>query len=108
MHPGAVEAVAYQETLMIMAVFGVVVLAMVWAGFRRWLQYKDKMSRLIAEQTAEISAQSRAQMERVETRLTAIERVVSGGGLQTAAQIEASAGPGDDRIAQADQVHGQL
>lgn len=96
MHPGAIEVVAYQETLLLMAVFGVVVLAMIWAGFHRWLQHKDRMGRLAAEQTA---AQSSAQMERVEARLKAIEGLLSEGGVQTIAQIEAPAGPSDNTIA---------
>ena len=95
MHPGAVEVVAYQETLLLMAVFGVVVLAMIWAGFHRWLQHKDRMGRLATEQTA---AQSRAQMERIETRLKAIEGLLSEGGVQPTAQIEASTGSSGDTI----------
>ena len=73
MHPGAVEVVAYQETLLLMAVFGVAILAMIWAGFRRWLEHKDKLGRITAEQSAERSAQYMAQMQRVEARLDAIE-----------------------------------
>jgi hypothetical protein len=80
---GVVEVVAYQETLLIMAVFGIVVLAMIWVGFRRWLQHKENMGRLIANQTAELAAQNGAQMERVEARLNAVEQKVSDGGGQT-------------------------
>ena len=85
---GVVEVVAYQETLLIMAVFGIAVLAMIWVGFRRWLQHKENIGRLIAEQTAERAAIHGAQMERVEARLDAVEQMVSDGG-QTAEQIEA-------------------
>ena len=104
MHPGAVEVVAYQETLLLMAVFGVVVLAMIWAGFQRWLQHKDRMGRLAAEQTA---AQSSAHIERVEARLKAIEGLLSAGGVQTSAQIEASTGPSDDIIAKPHRLSGE-
>ncbi len=89
MHHSAVEVFAYQEALLIMAVFGIAILAMAWAGFRRWLHYKERTDRLIAEQTAERSAQYAAQMERVEARLKAVEQIVTDGGVQTAAQIEA-------------------
>ena len=66
MNHGVVEVFAYQETLLMMAVFGIAILAMIWVGFRRWLQYKEKMGRLIAEQTAERAAQYGAQIvERV-------------------------------------------
>ena len=88
MNHGMVELFAYQETLLIMAVFGIAVLAMIWVGFRRWLQHKDKMCRLIAEQTAERAAQYGARMEGVDGRLKAIEQVVTDGGIQAVAQID--------------------
>ena len=69
MSHGVVEVFAYQETLLIMAVFGVALLTMVWIGFRRWLQSKERTGRMIADQTAEFSAL----IERVEARLNAIE-----------------------------------
>ena len=93
MHHGAVEVFAYQETLLILAVFGITVLALTWAGFRRWLQYKDKLSRQIAEQTAERSVQYGARMERVEARLKAIEHIVTDSGARTTAQVEVSSSP---------------
>jgi len=95
MNHGVVEVFAYQETLLIMAVFGIAFLAMIWVGFRRWLQHKEEMGRLIAEQTAERAAQNGAQMERVEARLKAVERVVSDGVLQTPVPIDA---PGSDPV----------
>jgi hypothetical protein len=85
---GIVELFAYQETLLIMAVFGIVVLAMIWIGFRRWLQHKENVGRLIAEQTAERAAQHGAQIERVEARLKAVEQIVTDGGVDSA-QIDA-------------------
>jgi hypothetical protein len=81
---GIVDVFAYQEALLIEAVFAVALLVMVWAGFRRWLQLKEKMGLLIAEQTAERAAQNEAQMERVEGRLTAIEQAVSDSGIPVA------------------------
>ena len=89
MHHGVVEVFAYQETLLIMAVFGIAILAMIWAGFRRWLQHKERIGQLMAEQTAERTALDGAQMERVEARLEAIEQIVSGGGEQTPDKIGA-------------------
>lgn len=64
-----VEVAAYQETLLIMAVFGIAILAMLWVGFRRWLQYKEKIGRLHIEQ--------------VDARLRAIEQLVGAGRVQT-------------------------
>ena len=89
MKPGVVEVFAYQETLLMMAIFGIAILAMIWVGFRRWLQHKERIGRLIAEQMAERTAQYGANMERVEARLKAIEQIVTDGGAQTAAQIDA-------------------
>ena len=69
-----VDVFAFQEALLIEAVFGVVILTMLWVGFRRWLQHKERMGRLIAEQNA-------AHLARVEERLEAVEQVVSDGGV---------------------------
>ena len=59
------------------------------ACFQRWLQHKEKMSQLIAEQTAEKAAQYAAHVERLEARLRVVEEIVTDGGAETAAQIEA-------------------
>jgi hypothetical protein len=86
---GIVDVFAFQEALLIEAIFGIALLAIIWAGFRRWLQYKEKMGRLIAEQTAERAAQYGAHMERVEARLKTIEQIVTDGGHPAEAQIDA-------------------
>jgi len=85
---GIVDVFAFQEALLIEAILGIALLTMIWVGFRRWLQYKEKMGRLIAEQTAEHAAQYGAGMQRVETRLKVLEQIVIDGGVQTAAQID--------------------
>ena len=90
MKPGLIEVFAYQETLLIMAVFGIAILAMIWFGFRRWLQSKERMDRLLSEQAAQQTAQFGAHMECVEARLNTIEKIVSDGGFQTPPQIEKS------------------
>jgi len=59
------------------------------SAFQRWLQHKEKMGQLIASQTAERAAQYAAQVERLEARLRVVEQIVTDGGVQTAAQIEA-------------------
>ena len=86
---GIVDVFAFQEALLIEAIFGIALLTMIWVGFRRWLQYKEKTSRLIAEQTTERDAQYGAHLERVEARLKAIEDIVIDGGATAAAQIDA-------------------
>jgi len=86
---GIVDVFAFQEALLMEAIFGIALLTMIWVGFRRWLQYKEKIGQLIAEQTAERAAQYGAQMERVEARLKAMERIVTEAGVETAGQIDA-------------------
>jgi hypothetical protein len=63
------------------------------ACFQRWLQHKEKMSGLIASQTAEKAAQYASHVERLEARLRVVEEIVTDGGAQTAAQIEALRSP---------------
>jgi hypothetical protein len=85
---GIVDALAFQEALLIEAIFGIAILAMIWVGFRRWLQHKEKSGRLVSEQMAELAAQYGADMERVEARLNAIEQIVTDGGAKTPVQID--------------------
>jgi hypothetical protein len=59
------------------------------AAFQRWLQHKERMGQLIANQTAERAAQYGAHVERIEARLRVVEQIVTDAGVQTAAQIEA-------------------
>ena len=71
-------------------VVGIPVIGGIGMGaFQRWLLHKEKMSTLIANQTAERAAQYAAQVERIEARLRVVEQIVTDGGAQTAAQIEA-------------------
>ena len=73
-----------------MIVVGIPVLGGIgMACFQRWLQHKEKMSGLIANQTAERAAQYASHVERLEARLRVVEQIVTDGGAQTAAQIEA-------------------
>ena len=58
-------------------------------AFQRWLLHKEKMGQLIASQTAEKAAQYASHVERLEARLRVVEQIVTDGGVQTAAQIEA-------------------
>jgi predicted phage tail protein len=97
-HP-IVDVFAFQEALLVEAVLAIALLAMIWAGFRRWLQYKEKMGRLIAEQTAE----GDTRMERVEARLKAIEQIVSNGDVQTQIGVTAT-NASSDPVAKRDEV----
>ena len=87
-HP-VIDVFAFQEALLIEVILGITLLAMIYTGFRRWLQYKERMGRLIAEKTAERAAQYGAKIERVEERLKAVEQIVADGVAPTSAQIDA-------------------
>jgi len=76
-----VDVFAFQEALLIEAVFGVAILVMIWVGFRKWLQHKERMGRLIADQNA-------AHIARVEQRLEAVEQIVSEGGVKALPESE--------------------
>jgi hypothetical protein len=58
-------------------------------AFQRWLKHKEKMSEILANQTAERAAQYASHVERLEARLRIVEEIVTDGGMETAAQIEA-------------------
>lgn len=71
-------------------VVGIPVIGGIGMGaFQRWLQHKEKMSQLIANETAEKAAQYASHVERIEARLRVLEEIVTDRGVQTAAQIEA-------------------
>ena len=97
-HP-IVDVFAFQEALLVEAVLAIALLAMIWAGFRRWLQYKERMGRLIAERAAE----GDARMERVEARLKAVEQIVSNGDVQTQIGVTAT-NASSDPVAKRDEV----
>ena len=59
------------------------------APFRMWLKIKEKQIDAQSVLAAEKSAQYAQHMERVEQRLRVLEQIVTDGGAQTAAQIEA-------------------
>ncbi len=57
--------------------------------FKMWLRIKEKQISSQSDLAAEKSAQYAQHMERVEARLRVLEQIVTDGGAQTAAQIEA-------------------
>jgi len=59
------------------------------APFKMWLRVKEKQIESQSNLAAEKSAQYAQHMERVEQRLRVVEQIVTDGGAQTAAQIEA-------------------
>ena len=59
------------------------------APFKMWLTVKEKQIEAQSNLAAEKSAQYAAHVERIEARLRVVEQIVTDGGAQTAAQIEA-------------------
>jgi hypothetical protein len=59
------------------------------APFKMWLKVKERQISTQSSLAAEKSAQYAQHMERFEQRLSVIEQIVTDGGAQTAAQIEA-------------------
>lgn len=59
------------------------------APFKMWMRIKEKQIDAQTNLAAEKSAQYAQHMERFEQRLRVIEQIVTDGGAQTAAQIEA-------------------
>jgi DNA-binding phage protein len=63
------------------------------SAFQRWLQHKEKMSELLAHETAEKAAQYVARTHELEERVRVLEQIATDSGVQTAAQIEALRDP---------------
>jgi hypothetical protein len=59
------------------------------APFKMWLRVKERQIDAQSHLAAEKSAQYAAHVERIEARLRVVEQIVTDGGAQTAAQIEA-------------------
>ena len=86
-----------------MIAFIVVGLPMIIFGliFNRWFKLKEKRMELEANQAAEKAAQYAASNAELEARVRVLEKIVTDGGLETAAQIEALRTP---RLKQGDKV----
>ena len=59
------------------------------APFKMWLRVKERQIESQSSLAAEKSAQYAQHVERIEQRLRVLEQIVTDGGAQTAAQIEA-------------------
>ena len=64
-----------------MIVVGIPVIGGIGMGaFQRWLQHKEKMSQLIANETAEKAAQYARARRAIEERVRVLEQIVTDGG----------------------------
>jgi len=59
------------------------------APFKMWLRVKERQIEAQTSLAAEKSAQYAAHTERLEARVRVLEQIVTDGGIETAAQIEA-------------------
>lgn len=80
MQPGDVMALLI--TVLLPTVFLIYV-------FRRWFSYKEKQLELNARTAAERAAEYAVSNKELEERVRVLEQIVTDGGAQTAAQIEA-------------------
>jgi ABC-type phosphate transport system auxiliary subunit len=69
--------------------------------FNRWFKLREKKLDLEANQAAEKAAQYAASNAELEARVRVLEKIVTDGGLETAAQIEALRSP---RLTKGDKV----
>jgi ABC-type phosphate transport system auxiliary subunit len=83
--------------------FIVIGLPMITFGliFNRWFKLKERRMELEANQAAEKAAQYAASNAELEARVRVLEKIVTDGGLETAAQIEALRSP---RLEKGDKV----
>ena len=88
------------EAIVALIVIGLPVIALTLI-FSRWFKLKEKRIELEANQAAEKAAQYAASNAELEARVRVLEKIVTDGGLETAAQIEALRAP---RLAQGDKV----
>lgn len=74
----------------LIALFVIVIPTAIVAGvISRFLRYREKRLEIEAMQVAEKSAQYVAHAKDVEARLAVLERIVTDGGYETAAKIDA-------------------
>lgn len=71
-------------------------------GFQRFFRYREKQLEVEAMLAAEKAAQYAASNAKLEQRLRVLEKIVTDGGVQTAAQIEALR-EGDEPLLEAPQ-----
>jgi hypothetical protein len=76
------------EVMVALIVIGLPVIT-VFYGFHRFFKFRERKLEIEAMQAAEKAAQYAARTVEVEQRLRVLEQIVTDGGMQTAAQIEA-------------------
>jgi ABC-type phosphate transport system auxiliary subunit len=76
------------EVFIAMIVIGLPIIALAYL-FSRWFKLKERKLELESHMAAEKAAQYAASNAELEARVRVLEKIVTDGGMQTAAQIEA-------------------
>ena len=76
------------EVMVALIVIGLPVL-MLFYGFHRFFRYREKQLEVDSRLAAEKAAQYAASNAELEARVRVLEKIVTDGGIETAAQIEA-------------------
>jgi len=76
------------ETIVALIVIGLPIMMLGYA-FHRFFKYREKQLDVEAGLAAEKAAQYAARTSELEARVRVLEQIVTDGGMQTAAQIEA-------------------
>lgn len=69
----------------------------------RWMRLKERRMEIEANSAAERAAQYAASNAELEARVRVLEKIVTDGGMQTAAQIEALRGDAPARLTETQQ-----
>ena len=88
------------EVFIALIVIGLPVIALSLI-FNRWFKLKEKRLEIEANSAAERAAQYAASNAELEARVRVLEKIVTDGGIETAAQIEALRAP---RLEKGDKV----
>ena len=88
------------EVMIALIVMGLPALTLFY-GFHRFFKFREKQLEMGAMLTAEKAAQYAASNAELEARVRVLEKIVTDGGLETAAQIEALRAP---RLEKGDKV----
>ena len=89
-----------EQVMIALIVIGLPVVALTFL-FTRWFKLKERKFEMEANLAAEKAAQYAASNAELEARVRVLEKIVTDGGLETAAQIEALRTP---RLKQGDKV----
>ena len=80
------------EVFLALIIVGIPMIALTWL-LTRWFQLKERRLELEVNLAAEKAAQYAVSNAELEARVRVLEKIVTDGGIETAAQIEALRAP---------------